>query len=130
MLNVVGNDMLTHWPAMELLKLERHWQRQIQISGQWHRQILSESSIRERSERLVSFKTFDQNDKETWPDQKKRQIQTQRQWQRLIHLENSIRERSERLVTFETFDQSNEETWPDQNKDKYKDKDKDKDKCI
>ena len=71
MLNVVGNDMLTHWPAMELLKLERHWQRQIQISGQWHRQILLESSIRERSERLVTFKTFDQNDKETWPDQKR-----------------------------------------------------------
>ena len=30
-----------------------------------------ESSIRERSERLVTFKTFDQNDKETWPDQKR-----------------------------------------------------------
>ena len=75
LLNVVGNDMLTHWPAMKLLKLERQlqrqWQRQIQINGQWHRQIHSESSIRERSERLVTCKTFDQNDKETWPDKKR-----------------------------------------------------------
>ena len=43
----------------------------MQINGQLHRQIHSETSIRERSERLVTFKTFDQSDKETWPDQKK-----------------------------------------------------------
>ena len=47
---------------------KKQWQRQIQINGQWRSQIHLKGSIRERSERLVTIKTFDQNDKETWPE--------------------------------------------------------------
>ena len=51
------------WPK------KRQWQRQIQ--RQWQRQIYLESTFRERSQRLVTFATFDQSDEETWPDQKR-----------------------------------------------------------
>ena len=77
-----------------------------------------ENTLKERSERLVTYETFDQSDEKTWPDQ---EIPT------YLHtypptylptyvppLENTLKERSKRLVTFETFDQSDEKTWPDQ----------------
>ena len=53
------------WPK------KRQWQRQWQIQRQLQRQMHLEDSIKERSQRLVTFETFDQSDGETWPDQKK-----------------------------------------------------------
>ena len=72
------------------------WTTKIQWQRQWQRH--SESTFKERFQRLVTFATFDQSDEETWPDQKERQlqwqIQRQRQWQRQIHLESTFKERS------------------------------------
>ena len=47
---------------------KRKWQRQIHWQRQWQRQIHLESTFKERSLRLVTFKTFDKSD-DHWPDQ-------------------------------------------------------------
>ena len=60
----------------------------------------------EWSHTLVTFGTFDQSDKETWPDQKRSTyLHTYLPFCQLP-LENNFKEQSHRLVTFEIFDQS------------------------
>ena len=96
----IQSDPRAMWPFRHLIRVmrrydltkKRQWQRQRQ--RQW--QIHSESTFKERFQRIVTFATFDQSDLETLPDQKERQLQwqIQRQRQRQIHLESTLKEQS------------------------------------
>ena len=82
--------------------------------------------IKEQSQRLVTFETFDQGDQKTWPDPKRPTYlhtysPTYLPDHSLSHglLLLTYKEQSQRLVTFETFDQSDEKTWPDPKRPTY-----------
>ena len=61
-----------------------------------------QNTLKEQSQRLVTFETFDQSDEETWLDQKYTQRQTYLPTY-LPPLQNTLKEQSKRLVTFETL---------------------------
>ena len=109
------------WPK------KRHWQRQWQRQRQrqWQRQIHLENTFKERSQRLVTFETFDQVDEERWSDQKKTMTKTNTKTKT-----KTFREHLQRAIA-ETCDLCNilsewwgDMTWPkkDNDKDKYQKK--------
>ena len=57
-------DIWSEWWEDITWPKKRQWQRQ------WQWQIHLESTLKERSQRLLTFETFDQSDEKTWPDQK------------------------------------------------------------
>ena len=75
----IQSDPSAFWPLRHLIRVMRRldltkktqWQRQIQRQRQWQRQIHLENTFKERSQRLLTFETFDQNDEKIWSDQKK-----------------------------------------------------------
>ena len=70
---------------------------QIQRQRQWHKQMHSDKTFKERSQRLVTFDTFDQSDEDTWPDEKKTMTKTKTKTMTKTytfseHLQRAIRE--------------------------------------
>ena len=63
-------DMI--WPTKRQWQWKR--QRSCQRQWQWQRQRHLENTLKERPMRLLTFQTFDQSDKDTWPDQQKDMI--------------------------------------------------------
>ena len=57
------------WPTKRQWQWKR--QRSCQRQWQWQRQRHLENTLKERPMRLLTFQTFDQSDKDTWPDQQK-----------------------------------------------------------
>ena len=87
-------DIWSEWWGDMTWPKNRQWQRQIQIQRQrlwqrqrqWQRQMHLESTFKERSQRLVTFETFDKSDEGKW-----RQWQQQIQRQRQKHFEKTFR---------------------------------------
>ena len=64
-------DIWSGWWEHMTWPIKRRWQRQRQRQGQWQIQIHLENTFKERPYRLMTFETFYQSDKVTWPDQQK-----------------------------------------------------------
>ena len=95
-------DIWSEWWGDRTWPKKRQWQRQIQRKRQWQRQIHLESTVKEQSQRLVTFKTFDQSDEETWPDQKKTMTKTKTNTKTKTKT-NTFREHLQKAI-LETFD--------------------------